>query len=140
MLARWHTWALRAPISTSATGRRRERMQSIQFWRWLLPMVGRRKSRSPSGGCRIDAGVDEAAHVDAPGGPSESAVAHTAVEHLDAVGVDEAQSRLAALRRMDFGRGAVVHVERPLRDVEVVRSHVGQEAAGVFAIVAPGRE
>src|SRR5437763_1260705 len=29
MLPSWHTWALRAPISTSATGRRRERAEHV---------------------------------------------------------------------------------------------------------------
>ena len=41
---------------------------------------------------------------------------------------------------MDFRGAAVVHVEGPLRDVEVVGAHVRQGAAGIFTVIAPRRE
>src|SRR5262245_14379995 len=86
-------------------------------------------------------GLDAAAvHVDAPVSVLERAAARAAVEHLHAIRVHEAQPRRPPLRRDDLRRAAVVHVEGPLRDVEVVRPHVGQAAAGVLAEVAPARE
>src|SRR5262249_32755183 len=64
-----------------------------------------------------------------------------AVEHLDPAGVGELQPHgRRARRRLDLDRAAAVHAEGPLGDVEVVGAHVGQPAAGVLAVVAPGRE
>src|SRR5262249_20270179 len=41
---------------------------------------------------------------------------------------------------MDLGRSAMIHVEGPLSDIEMMRSHVRKKAAGVFAIGAKGWE
>ena len=41
---------------------------------------------------------------------------------------------------MDFHGSRLVHVECPLSDVEVMCSHIGQTATGVFPIATPGGE
>ena len=83
-----------------------------------------------------------AAHVDFPFRAGERDAASfalvPAVVELGAVGVHEGELLvLLAVRRVDFSRPAVVHVQRPLHDVEVVRAPVGHAAAGVVAEAAP---
>ena len=62
--------------------------------------------------------------------------------HLHAVGVDVLQTAafLRIVRWNNLHRPAAVHLHGPLRDVEVVRAHVGQSATGILAVVPPGRE
>src|SRR6185312_5526323 len=78
-----------------------------------------------------------AVDVDASVGSLEGAAAWTAVEHLDAVRVEEALPRVAILRLLDLGRPTLVHAQGPLRDVEMMRAHVGQHAAGVLTVETP---
>src|SRR5262249_37216364 len=70
----------------------------------------------------------------------ERAAGRPAVDHHDAALIGELQPRVALLRRLDLDRPRAVHVQRPLGNVEVVRAHVGQAAAGVFLVTAPGGE
>src|SRR5262245_5321684 len=71
----------------------------------------------------------------------EDAIRSSAVEHDDAAGVDECEAALGiAGRRLDADGAARAGSHGPLCDVEMVRAHVGQTAAGVFAVIAPGRE
>ena len=134
--------AERWPISASADRASRAlRMHSSQFWRWFVPTgADVEVACRPAAASRIAPGVISmpvAIDVDRALGPLERAAAGAAVEHLDAVGVDELAGRSRrCLGRLNLDRAGCVHVQGPLGDVEVVAPHVGQHAAGVFAVVA----
>src|SRR5262245_7571227 len=70
----------------------------------------------------------------------KDAIGLTAVDHLDAVRIDEAKLGIALFRRMDVNWARVVHVERPLRDIEMVSAHIGHLPAGEFLIFTPSRK
>src|SRR5208337_4762535 len=42
--------------------------------------------------------------------------------------------------RQDLHRAGTVHAQAPLRDVVMMRPHVGMSAAGVFAVITPRGE
>src|ERR1051326_3129735 len=72
----------------------------------------------------------------------EDTAAGAAMSQHDAVGVGELNAAfgLGIIGRSDRDGAGVVHAEAPLGDVIMMRAHVGVAAAGVFAILAPGRE
>lgn len=74
-------------------------------------------------------------------GPFEGAAAGASMDHADSIVVNELESRLGAIGRRDDAYGArVVAIHGPLGDIEMMGSHVGQSATGVFAVVAEGGE
>src|SRR5688572_12350306 len=60
------------------------------------------------------------------------------MNHLDA-GENQPRTGLGpgVFRGNDFDRPGLIEVERPLRDVEVMRADVGEPAAGILAIRTP---
>src|SRR5579884_2097922 len=64
------------------------------------------------------------------------------MENDNAVGVEVANPLLGLgiFGRNDLDRSRFVHAQGPLGDVKVMRSPIGHHTAGVFAVIAPGRE
>ena len=70
----------------------------------------------------------------------ESAVGGTTVNKFNSIGVDESKTCVRAVgRRNDFTRSARIHIHRPLRDIEMMRAHIGEAAVGKLSIEPPLR-
>ena len=72
----------------------------------------------------------------------EHTIGFTAMKHFQPVGIDKSQAgnRFGIFGWDHLDRAGHIHVEGPLGDIKMMRSHVGQAATGVFTVSAPCRE
>ena len=99
--------------------------------------------RRGNGGLRV--GVDAASvDVQCAFAAVENAVVEFVtggfVNKFNTVFVDHPQTAVACFWRYDFDGNCFVEIHRPLGNVEVVRAHVAESAAGIFTVTPPLRE